>query len=164
MLIGIVSDTHNNYKAVALAAALLRKREVGLVLHCGDIEDGLTVRMFEGLPVHFVFGNCDSLRAELRDAAAECGFVIHEPFGDLDLGGRKLAWLHGDDRRLMRDIEASGHFDYLFHGHTHVAAERSVGRTRVINPGALFRAREKTFALLELETGDLETIHVDDLA
>jgi predicted phosphodiesterase len=51
--------------------------------------------------------------------------------------------------------------DYVFHGHTHVAEERKSGRTRVINPGALHRARPKTFAILDLASGALESVEVD---
>ena len=76
------------------------------------------------------------------------------------LEGKKIAFLHGDDQRLLHDVEHSGHFDYLFYGHTHQAAERRTGPTRVINPGALHRARPKTMVLLDLATGALESVMV----
>jgi predicted phosphodiesterase len=48
--------------------------------------------------------------------------------------------------------------DFLFYGHTHVAAERQNGGVRVINPGALYRARIKTFVILDTKTGHCESI------
>jgi putative phosphoesterase len=140
---------------------LLRRRGVELVLHCGDIEDAATVRLFEGLPAHFVFGNCDSDRDGLRRAMHETGAVCHEHWGHLELGGLVIAWTHGDDHRLLRDLEASGQFAYLFHGHTHLAARHQAGPTRVVNPGALHRARTKTFAVLDLSTDEMETVVVE---
>ena len=53
-------------------------------------------------------------------------------FADLELGEKKVAFVHGDNKRLLEGIEYSGHFDYLFYGHTHVAEEHRTGPTRVI--------------------------------
>src|SRR5262249_9556844 len=121
MRIGIVSDTHSRYHTVAAALDLLRERNVDYVLHCVDIADAATIRMFEGFATHFVFGNRDTNRDELRAAMRETGAVLHEHGGNLELEGRKIAWVHGDDHRRFRDLENSGQFDYLFYGHTHQA-------------------------------------------
>lgn len=161
MLIGIVSDTHSRLATVVRAVALLRQRGVTTVIHCGDIEGPSAVEPFTGLDAHFVFGNCDGDRDGLRKAIAEAGLSLHEPFGDLELAGAKLAFLHGDNAPLMRDVEHSGHFDYLFYGHTHHAEEHRTGPTRVINPGALHRARPKSFLLLDLATGATESVELD---
>ena len=161
MRIGIVSDTHSRYATVDAAVKLLRQRGVYCVLHCGDIEDADTVWLFEDLTTHFVFGNCDTERASLRQAIDAIGGTLQEPFGNLELEGHKIAWMHGDDKRLFQDIENSGHFDYLFYGHTHVAEEHRTGSTRVINPGALHRARQKTCVVLDLATGEAESVVVE---
>jgi putative phosphoesterase len=158
MRIGIVSDTHDRRAALEWALAELRRRGVTTVLHCGDIESPAMVELFAGLTTHFVFGNCDDDRDGLRSAVAALGGTLHEPFGHLELAGRQLAFLHGDDQRLRRDLENSKLFDYLFHGHTHQPEDRRVGPTRVINPGALHRARPRTFAVLDLADGRLETV------
>ncbi len=160
MRIAIVSDTHSRYATVEAAVQLIDERRVGLVLHCGDIEDAETVWLFPA-NTHFVFGNCDTERAGLRQAVHGIGGTLHEPFGRLDLDGVKIAFLHGDNRELLDDLEQSGEYDYVFHGHTHVAAERCTGPTRVINPGALHRANPKTFTVLDLESGRLERVEVE---
>jgi putative phosphoesterase len=160
MRIAILSDTHNSYATIGRALDLIAKRSCGLILHCGDIEDAATVQLFQGLPAHFVFGNCDHDRNELRRAMAETKTTLHEPFGDLEIEGLKLAWIHGDDHRLIKDIERSEHFDFLFYGHTHHAGEYQAGPTRVVNPGALYRAKVKTFVVLDSATRKLETVEV----
>ena len=86
---------------------------------------------------------------------------LHEPFGELELEGRKIAWIHGDNGQLFRDVENSGQFEFLFYGHTHQAREHRTGPTRVINPGALQRARLKTCAVLDLTNGEVEPIRVE---
>jgi putative phosphoesterase len=161
MRIGIVSDTHSRYETIRKTVHLLQEHEVSCVLHCGDIEDEETVRLFSALPMHFVFGNCDDARDRLRAVMQECGATIQEPFGHIELEGIKIAFIHGDDKRLFRDVEHSGHFDFLFYGHTHQAETHRTGPTRVINPGALHRARPKTFVLLDLPSGDLQSIVVE---
>jgi putative phosphoesterase len=161
MKIGIVSDTHGRHTAAELAVGLLRQRGIDTVLHCGDVGDGDTVRLFRDFTTHLVFGNTDWDREGLLSAADEVGATFHEGFGHLDLEGVQIAFLHGDDAGMLRDLERSGHYDYLFHGHTHVRADRQSGRTRVINPGALHRARPKTFGVLDLGTGELETVVVE---
>jgi putative phosphoesterase len=160
MKIAILSDTHGRNMTAKCALAELRDRGITTVLHCGDIEDPETVPLFQGFDAHFVFGNCDHDRDALRAAIAEAGATLHEGWGHLELDGVKIAFLHGDDKRLMREVEESGHFDYLFYGHTHQAAEHRTGPTRVINPGALHRARPKTFLVLDLATGATESVEV----
>jgi putative phosphoesterase len=161
MLIGIVSDTHSRYATVETVVKLLRQRGVYCVLHCGDIEDADTVWLFEDLTTHFVLGNCDTERTSLRQAIHGTAATLHEPFGHLELEGRKLAWMHGDDKRLLKDLEHSGQFDFLFYGHTHHAEQHRTGPTLVVNPGALHRARPKSFLVLDLTTGQLESVTVD---
>jgi putative phosphoesterase len=156
--IGIISDTHSRHTIVRTALTHLRERDIELVLHCGDIEDGDTVALFAGFTAHFVLGNCDSDPAELRTAVRQIGGTLHAPFGDLDLDGKRVAWIHGDDRRLFEHIEQSRHFDYLFYGHSHRAEQHRTGPTLVVNPGALHRARPKTFVVLDISSGELESI------
>src|SRR5438445_13206280 len=160
MRIGIVSDTHGRHATVEIVVELLRQRRVYCVLHCGDIDDADTVWLFENLTTHFVFGNCDTERAGLRQAIYAIAGTLQEPFGNLELEGRKIAWIHGDDKRLLQEIENSGNFDFLFYGHTHHAEQHCTGPTLVVNPGALHRARPTTFAVLDLESGQLESVSV----
>ena len=160
MLIAVVSDTHSRYHTVEKAVTLIEERKAQAVLHCGDIEDAETVWLFPK-GTHFVYGNCDGQRHSLRQAAADAGMTLHEPFGSVELAGKRLAFVHADDRRLLDRLEASGEYDYLFYGHTHQAEEHQTGRTRVINPGALHRARPKTFIVLDLESGEVESVVVE---
>jgi putative phosphoesterase len=161
MRIGILSDTHNRYQTVEKALQLLRDRGVNFVLHCGDIEDAQTVWLFHGFTTHFVFGNCDTEKDELRQAIRASGASLHEYWGSLELEGCKIAWTHGDDPRLLQEIVDSEYYDFLFYGHTHRAEQHRFGPTLVVNPGALHRARVKTFIVLDLSTRELESVAVE---
>ncbi len=161
MKIAVLSDTHSRYQTVEKALDILRERQVTHVIHCGDIDDADTIWLFHGLTVHFVLGNCDVERLALQQAIHGIGETLYRPFGQLEIEGVKIAFLHGDDERLLKEVEESGRFDFLFHGHTHRAAEHRTGPTRVINPGALHRANPKTFLLLDRPSGETETVIVE---
>lgn len=161
MQIAILSDTHSRLATVSQALHKVRERDITTILHCGDIEDSSAVQLFAGFDAHFVFGNCDHCKDELRTAMTEAGVRLHGAWGQLELEGVKIAFLHGDDPHLMRDVENSGHFDFLFYGHTHQAKEHLTGNTRVINPGALHRANPRSFLILDLPTGRTEPVVVE---
>ena len=160
MKIGILSDTHDQIAALRQALALLRTQGVQLLLHCGDIESSDTIACFAGWAVHFVYGNCDWDRSRLARAMEAIGATNHQRYGHLECAGRKLGWVHGDDGDLLQDLIASGAYDFVFHGHTHLAGEQQVGQTRVINPGAFTRVKQKTVAVLELPTGQVTWLAV----
>lgn len=162
MKIAVMSDSHGRYHTVEKALTILQERNVNFVIHCGDIDDADTVWLFQGFTVHFVFGNCDhTQKLSIQQAVHGIGETLHRPFGQVEVEGMKLAFVHGDDWDLLEKLENSGAYDFLFYGHTHHAEEHRSGRTRVINPGALHRAIPKTFLLLDLPGGETETVAVE---
>ncbi|MBI3821399.1 MAG: YfcE family phosphodiesterase [Planctomycetes bacterium] len=160
MRIAVISDTHNRAESVQNALAIMAERGVEYIIHCGDICDGDTVRLFP-VHTHFVFGNCDYDRDDIESAVAAIGAKLHGDWGQLQLAGQSLAFVHGDDRQMLADLEQAGTFDFLFHGHTHIAKEHRTGKTRVINPGALQRVAVRTFVLIDLPSGEVESVAVE---
>jgi putative phosphoesterase len=161
MKIAVMSDSHGRYHTVEKALQILQERKVNFVIHCGDIDDADTVWLFQGFTAHFVYGNCDhTQKVSIQQAIYGIGETLHRPFGQVEVEGKKIAFVHGDDADLLEELENSGEYDFLFYGHTHKAEEHRTGRTRVINPGALHRANPKTFILLDLPEGVVERIEV----
>src|SRR5436305_8704990 len=111
MKIAVLSDTHSRYHTVEKVLQILQERNVNFVIHCGDIEDADTVWLFHGFTAHFVYGNCDTERLALQQAVHGIGGELHQPVGRLELEGVKIAFLHGDDKPLMNEVENSGEFD-----------------------------------------------------
>lgn len=161
MIVGILSDSHGRLDAIAATLAAFQARGVELVVHCGDIDTIPAVAPFREWTTHFVFGNCDWDQAGLRMAIADIGANLHEPFGHLSIDDVEIAWLHGHESKLMRDLENAGTFDYLFYGHTHVVEQHRAGRTLVVNPGALHRAKVKTCAVLDTKSRDLQAVVIE---
>jgi putative phosphoesterase len=157
--IGVLSDTHDRLENTARAIRLLTERGAEILLHCGDIETAETVRLFAGTPTHFVLGNNDNPDDVIKAIADIEGFQ-HGEFGALTLGEKEIAWTHGHRFQLLRRLEHSNEFDFVFYGHSHAAESHRTGKTLVANPGALHRARIKTCLLVDLEIGELESIEV----
>ena len=152
MHLGILSDTHGHVANTLSAVRMLQSLEVDELLHCGDLCSSEIPRLLAEWPTHYVFGNCDEDTHGMRLAIAAAGGRCHDWFGDLTLGGRRIALLHGHEgKRFMQAIK-SGDYDLVCYGHTHSAEFHHEGRTLVLNPGALYRANPHTVAILDLET------------
>ena len=160
MRIGVLSDTHGRLDYAQAAIRLLREREVELILHCGDIDTPATVRLFTNVRTHFVFGNWDLNLRGLNRAIREIGAVGHGEIGRMEIGGKRIAWLHGHVRGARLRLEASGEWDFIFYGHSHKPKVHETGRTLVLNPGALHRAKVKTVAVVDLRDGRFEVLEV----
>jgi len=148
--LAVVSDTHGDVPRTRAAIYMLESLDVECVLHCGDIGTPAIVELFAPWPTHFVLGNTDYDSAPLAASMRDDNQEFHETFGDLRLGGCRIAMLHGDDGRRLDATIASGQWDLVCHGHTHCMLEERVGKTLVLNPGALHRAKPHSFAIVEL--------------
>ena len=159
--VGVVSDTHGHVGNTRAAIEVLARENVDVVLHCGDIGRLEIVPLFERWPTHFVFGNVDHWAADGFAAAINAaGQTCHGRFGDIEIAGRRIALLHSDDGRRFRETLASGEYDLVCYGHTHVAESHYEGRTLVLNPGALYRASDHTIAIVDLPSLDVRHVTV----
>lgn len=158
--LGVLSDTHGDLAGTRRAIELFRNRGVSAVIHCGDIGGTAIVRAFQGLETHFIFGNMDGEDERLRLAAEETGNVVHGWFGSLELGGKKIFFLHGHHfQRLDRAIRC-GDWNLVCFGHTHQATLEQYGETVVLNPGAFQRVATPRIAVVTLPELAVESIDV----
>jgi putative phosphoesterase len=159
MLIGILSDTHDQLNRTRVAVDQLRAEGAKVLIHCGDLTGPKIVDICSVLPTYFVYGNNDSDNCHrLQSAMSKAGVCLGWG-GEVELAGKRVAVAHGhmgtDVRRLLADKP-----DYLLTGHSHHADDWREGPTRRINPGALYRAAEFSVALLDLETDELRFLAV----
>jgi hypothetical protein len=165
--LGLLSDTHGRGDTAHAAVALLLAGGADTFIHLGDVGspeviDALAVNLpgtDRRAEAHLVFGNCDWESNALSVYARDLGVIVHEPAGDLTIDGKRIVFTHGHVSRVMDQAIESG-ADYLLHGHTHVQCDERLGTTRVINPGALFRASRHTVATLTPATGACRVLEV----
>ena len=159
MKIGVISDTHDDVVSLRQALRVLDNHNVDLTIHCGDV--GLDViSALEGRKVHFVHGNMDDPQ-RLREAIIDPAHTFHDPRGELEVEGRRVAFLHGHDVKLLRHAIHCGQWDLVCHGHTHAFSSSREGRTLVVNPGAISRTRNPSLALIELPLLDVTEIPLE---
>ena len=150
MRLGVLSDTHGHVRNTEDAVRVLRTHDVDVLIHCGDIGSLKIPPLLMEWPVHYVFGNVDYDPSLLRGAIRDVDGTCHDRFGELDLEGRRIAFLHSDDAIRFRETVEGGEYDLVCYGHTHEAKLHQVGRTRVLNPGAIYRANPHQLAIVEL--------------
>jgi putative phosphoesterase len=159
MRIGIISDTHDRLARTISAVEILQAERVAAIFHCGDLTGPDIVYACAVLPLYFVFGNNEDDLPALRRAARSVSATCLEWGGDVVLADKRIALTHGHLSRETRLLEAKEP-DYLFYGHSHIAADDRRDGIRRINPGALHRADEYSVAVLDLPTGQLRFLKV----
>ncbi len=155
MLLGLISDTHGHFRNTLDGLRLLEARGVDQLIHCGDIGSPAIPGLFS-LPSHFIFGNVDQDENELRSSIQDAGHTCHDRFGSLELAGTSIAFLHGDDGRRWEATINAGTWDLVCFGHTHRRESRYIGKTLLLNPGAVYRATPHSVALIELPQRQVE--------
>jgi len=130
------------------------------VIHLGDIVAPTTITFFEGLKMKFIKGNCDARPEKFKKRAESIGGEYAGNLLEMDILGKKIAAIHGDDKFMLEKLINSGMYDYVLHGHTHVKRDQMFGKTRVINPGAHYYGAENTIALLDIVKDKLEFVEL----
>jgi uncharacterized protein len=154
MLIGVISDTHDNLPLVEKAVKRLNDEKVELVLHAGDYTSPFTIPKFKALNCKFigVFGNNDGDHELLRKRFGETqNCEVRGRFAQVDDRGYKIALLHGDETELLNSLVGCGGFDCVVTGHTHLTVNQAKGRTMVLCPGEVcgYLYGKPTIALLD---------------
>jgi len=162
MKIGIVSDTHDHLSNLERALQILKAEGVTTLLHCGDVCGPGILRALVDFDVRIAQGNMDRHPGLLQVAEETLGRGGLARLHRFTLNGYAAAMLHGDDGERLGMLIASGEYAYVFHGHTHRRSERKVGRTQVINPGALggMRHEQRSFCILDLATNETRFIRL----
>ncbi|HSV49160.1 MAG TPA: metallophosphoesterase [Candidatus Acidoferrales bacterium] len=165
MLIGAISDSHDNISLIKKAVATLNNKNVGLVLHAGDYCSPFTITHFKQLNSNFigVFGNNDGDHQLLTKRFQETtNCVIRDHFTQITIEGYRIALLHGDVTELLYTLIDTGYFDAIIHGHSHNKSIQHKGKTLVINPGELcgYLTGKATFALLDTKKNEATIVEL----
>lgn len=149
-----MSDTHDRLDAVEKAISFFNTREVTDVLHAGDLVSPFVVPLFTKLKakLHYVWGNNEGDHDYITVRFADIGLRPLGDFAALQLGGKKIALLHGTHEEIVDLLVKSGAYDLVVRGHNH-KAEIIEGDTLVVNPGETcgYLSGRQTVALIDLD-------------
>jgi uncharacterized protein len=165
VLIGAISDSHDNLPLVEKAVRNLNELNVGLVLHAGDYVAGFVIPKFKQLNCQLigVFGNNDGDHELLKKRFSETtNCTIYDRFAQLNIDDFRIALLHGDETELLNAIIDSGYFDAVINGHSHNKNIKRKGKTLVINPGELcgYLTGKPTIAILDTAKNEAKIIEL----
>jgi uncharacterized protein len=156
MLIGVMSDTHNNTENLLKALEIFRRSGVKTLFHLGDITRPETAALLEGFRVIHTVGNGDTLSGEIRKTLLELnpenysGMVFT---GEID--GERFAATHGHLPGRVEELVRSAQYRFVLHGHSHRRKDEKQPGARIINPGALggMHPQERSIAVIDLTEG-----------
>jgi putative phosphoesterase len=153
MMIGAMADTHDRLDAVDKAISFFNSQGVTDILHAGDLVSPFVVPLFRKLKakLHFVWGNNEGDRGFVIVRFSDIGVTPLGDFAELQLGGKKIALIHGTHEQIVDSLVRSGCYDLVVRGHSH-KAEIIEGETLVVNPGEVcgYLTGRQTVALIDL--------------
>ncbi len=154
MIIGLISDTHDNVPMIKRAIERLKEERVKLVLHAGDYISPFTAKPYAelGVPMIGVFGNNCAETEALKKVYADVGADLRGYFAKIEKGGLMIALTHGHLKSEM-DRAMSGDYDVVVRGHVHRTSIGEENGILVINPGEVcgYVSGSNTIAFLDTE-------------
>lgn len=144
MKVCIVSDSHDDARALDGVVRKAACEGFAAVIHCGDLIGGHTLRpaMYAGLPIHLIHGNnlgdSFTLHRLANESAGQLLYYGNE--ARIELGGRKIFAVHYPEYGYA--MACTGHWDLVCCGHSHIAEITQVsnvkgGKTWLVNPGTV---------------------------
>ena len=142
-VIGLISDTHGLVRPEVFGAL----EPVELILHAGDVGDGVLDELAAIAPIEAVYGNTDPTDDPRLAQSIQ-----------RTIGGMRIHVSHGHElgsptpERLVAKYDA----DVIVYGHTHQQKVVELNGRLVVNPGAAGQRRFKlkpSVAVLTIEHG-----------
>jgi uncharacterized protein len=129
-LVGLISDTHGLVRPEVFAAL----EGVELILHAGDVGEGVLDELATIAPIEAVYGNTDPTDdPRLRQSI------------DRTIGGLRVHVSHGHELGSPTPVKLLAKYDaeVIVYGHTHQQKVVQAGERLVVNPGAAGARRFK---------------------
>jgi putative phosphoesterase len=161
MLIGIISDTHNDIEMTLKALNEFQIRGVSMLIHAGDITSPRLISFFKDFDSKIVLGNGDLDSDLINSECIRFGFGPVQKVLTITVDSKIIHVSHGNNISEFRNAIDSAKYDYIIKGHTHMFENYISQGAHIINPGALYAADEYTVAVLDLVTDTVEKIYID---
>ena len=136
MLIGVVSDTHNNLKNINIIISLFNKERISLLIHTGDIANANSLDKFSELKCDLVgvYGNNDRCEKGLKEVASKNNFQFQEPPKIISACNKLIAIFH-EPEQIDNFLVNNEKIDIVIHGHTHRYRNEIKNDILFFNPG-----------------------------
>ena len=155
MLIGIMSDSHDNIPNIKKAVNKFNELQIEHLYHAGDIVSPFTFNNFKNLncPIDFVFGNNDGEELYLIEKFKGKA-VFHKHLYEFTIDDKKFIMMHEPNN--IEYLFQKQVYDVIIYGHTHKLDIRKNDKTLLINPGESCGILSGDSTILTLDTSTLE--------
>ena len=154
MKIAVISDLHDNLMCWERIVSILKDQNISVMINCGDTCAPAMVReMSATFPgqIHTVFGNVADRERETALVPSLKNMTHYGDRGEVTLENRKITFNHFPN--VAEKDAASGEYDLVCFGHTHLKRNEKVGSTWLLNPGtAAGMFQYPSFAIVDLAT------------
>jgi putative phosphoesterase len=159
-MLGVISNSDGRADRLADAVNVFKQAGATMVVHCGDVGGRHVLDAMNGDVVHgaFVWGDRDKDRMGLLRYGHSVGVDCLGLMGDLEVEGKRIAVVHGNDRKLLRKLLDEQQHDYVLCGHEQSVEDYTIGKTRVLNPGPLFGGKSPSAMLLDPQSGKIKLV------
>ncbi len=167
MILGIMSDSHDNLEAILAALNIFRHENVEMLVHLGDIISPFAFMRIVELPARIIalLGNNDGDILSLREIALKAGAMIKQNIYSLSIENRRILLIHGfgtaeQTKEIVESIASSGRYDAILYGHTHRSNVYSINGTLILNPGEVcgYLTGRRSIAILDTLTMEYRVV------
>lgn len=161
MKIAIISDSHDNLINLTKAVELANAQNCEYLFHAGDLVAPPMIPAlgaFKG-KVMIVWGNNEMEKLGLQAMIGK--FSNIQPAADFvetEVDGIKIFMNHFP--KFAELAAKSGDYDLVIYGHTHLAEEKQINNTKVVNPGEIhgYKTGKPGFMIFDTQTKSIETV------
>jgi hypothetical protein len=164
MLVGVLSDIHDNLDNLRQALKIFKERDVKALIFCGDFCSPIPSRVLAGEfkgEVHCVFGNGDGDRFAMLNAANTQypNLKLHGEYAELEFEGVRVAVTHYPF--YASALARTGDYQAVFSGHTHESHQERIGACLWLCPGDILGWKGKAAcAIYNTATNSAEIITI----
>src|SRR3989344_4618921 len=139
MRVAILADIHDHLTNLEKVLTEIKSKKIETIIFCGDLISPFTTGVLAkaNLPTYACLGNNDEDHIGMMKKGGDkfTWFHLSQEYGIVELDGKKIAFCHYP--KLGELLAKSGEYDAVFFGHTHEIINKIVGKTLLLNPGAV---------------------------
>ncbi|MEM0371289.1 MAG: metallophosphoesterase [Ignisphaera sp.] len=161
MLIGVMSDSHDNIVAIEKALNIFRKEDIDVLIHLGDIISPFAFAKILEFPAKIlvVLGNNDGDIVQLKEMAIKGGAILKQFMFATSIENKQILLVHGYGskdytKNIVYSLASTGHYNIILYGHTHEVDVLSRDSILVLNPGEVcgYITGRQSVAIIDIDT------------
>jgi len=159
MKLAVLSDSHDAWGNLEWAVQQAKENNCEVILFAGDLNapPGCSILAKFEKEVNMIFGNNEGEKMGMTKLVNKLKINHHDWWFEGELGGKQIIMHHWP--RPIEIAAQSQMFDLAICGHTHEWRLEKIGKTVLLNPGALIGYKEPaSMAIVDLETMEVNRL------